>query len=89
MVAVIVLSCVLAVLLLVFLWFYRYSRTLAWGQSEARRTVLRMMFVIGLIFGVRYKEPRPEPPTIATPARDEGPPDPGVVLPRQEGSEAP
>ncbi|HEX6538465.1 MAG TPA: hypothetical protein VF155_04730 [Candidatus Dormibacteraeota bacterium] len=48
-----------------------------------------MMIVIGPIFGVRYKEPRPEPPTIATPARDEGPPDPGVVLPRQEGSEAP
>lgn len=86
MVAVIVLSGVFTVLVLVFLWFYHYSRTLAWGESEARRTALRIMIVIGPIFGVRYKEPRPEPPTIATPARDEEPPDPGVVLPKQKRS---
>lgn len=86
MVALIILSAVLTVLLLVFLRFYFYSRTPAWGESEARRTALRIMIVIGPIFGVRYTEPRPEPPTIATPARGEEPPVPGVVLPPEERS---
>jgi hypothetical protein len=84
MVAIIVLSVLLAFLLIVFLWFYLYSRTLAWGQSETRRAFLRMMVVIGPIFGVRYKEPRPEPPSIATPARDQEPPVTGLVLPPEE-----
>ena len=81
MVAILVLSAVLAILVIAFLWFYFYSRTLTWGQSETRQAFLRVMVVIGPMFGVRYKEPRPEPPTIATPAREEEPPVPGVVLP--------
>lgn len=81
MVAIVVLSAVFAILVIAFGWFFLYSRTLAWGESETRRAFLRVMIVIGPMFGVRYKEPRPEPPTIATPAREEEPPVPGVVLP--------
>lgn len=81
MVAIIVLSVVFAILVIAFLRFYFYSRTLSWGQSETRQAFLRVMVVIGPMFGVRYKEPRPEPPTIATPARQEEPPVAGVVLP--------
>lgn len=81
MVALVVMALVLGVLVAAFLWFYFYSRTLAWGQSETRRALLRTMVVIGPIFGMRYKEPRPEPPTIATPARDPEPAVPGVVVP--------
>lgn len=81
MVALVVMGTVLAVLVAAFLWFYFYSRTLAWGQSETRQAFLRVMVVIGPMFGVRYKEPRPEPPTIATPAKEEEPPVRGVLLP--------
>lgn len=81
MVAIIVLSAVFAILVIAFVWFFFYSRTLAWGESETRQAILRAMVVIGPMFGVRYKEPRPEPPTIATPAKEEDPPMPGVVLP--------
>lgn len=81
MVAIIVLSAVFAMLVIAFVWFFFYSRTLAWGESETRRAFLRAMVVIGPMFGVRYKEPRPEPPTIATPAKEAEPPVPGIVLP--------
>jgi hypothetical protein len=86
MVAVIVMASVLGVLVAAFAWFFFYSRTLAWGESETRRAVLRMMVVIGPIFGMRYREPRPEPPTIATPARDPEPPVPGVTVPSDDRS---
>ncbi|MBV8527094.1 MAG: hypothetical protein JOZ75_02130 [Candidatus Dormibacteraeota bacterium] len=81
MVAIVVLSAVFAILVIAFVWFFFYSRTLAWGESETRQAFLRVMVVIGPMFGVRYKEPRPEPPTIATPAKEEEPPLPGIVLP--------
>ena len=81
MVALVVMALVLALLVAAFLWFYLYSRTVAWGQSETRRAMLRMMVVIGPIFGMRYREPRPEPPTISTPARDPEPQVPGVTVP--------
>ena len=86
MVAIVVLSVVFALLVVAFLWFYLYSRTLAWGQSETRQAFLRVMVVIGPMFGVRYREPRPEPPTIATPAREQKPPVAGVVLPPEDRS---
>ena len=86
MVAIIVLSAVLALLVIAFLWFYFYSRTLSWGQSETRQAFLRVMVVIGPMFGVRYREPRPEPPTIATPAQEQKPPISGVVLPPEDPS---
>ena len=81
MTVVIVLAIVLAVLVIAFTWFYFYSRTLAWGESDTRKAVLRMLIVVGPIFGMHYKEPRPEPPTISTPAGDAKPVVPGLVVP--------
>jgi len=81
MLVIIVLAAVVGVMLAVFLWFYFYSRTLAWGHSETRQAVLRMLVVVGPIFGVHFAKPRPEPPTISTPGRDPEPVVPGVVLP--------
>jgi hypothetical protein len=78
---VIVLAIVLAVLVITFAWFYFYSRTLAWGESETRKAVLRMLIVVGPIFGMHYKEQRPEPPTISTPGGDAEPTVPGLVVP--------
>ena len=59
MTTVIVLAIVLAVMVIAFVWFYFYSRTLAWGESETRKAMLRMLIVVGPIFGMHYKEPRP------------------------------
>jgi len=81
MLIVIILSLVLVTMLLAFLWFYSYSRTPEWGDSETRKAVLRMLIVIGPIFGMHYRAPRPEPPTISAPGGDEEPAVPGLVLP--------
>ena len=81
MTTVIVLAIVLAVMIIAFAWFYFYSRTLAWGESETRKAVLRMLIVVGPIFGMHYKEPRAEPPTISTPGGDAKPAVPGLVVP--------
>src|SRR5205807_1044752 len=51
----------LVAMLIAFLWFYGYSRTPEWGDSETRKAVLRMLIVIGPIFGMHYRAPRPEP----------------------------
>ena len=72
--AIVVLSVVLAVMLIAFLWFYRYSRTVAWGDSETRKAFLRMLVVVGPIFGMRYREPHPEHPTISTPKQPDDAP---------------
>jgi len=80
-IAVIVMACILGVLLVAFLWFYFYSRTISWGESETRKAMLRMLVVVGPIFGMHYKPPRPEPPTISTPGPEDRPGIPGVVLP--------
>ena len=81
MTAIIVLAIVLVLMVITFLWFYFYSRTLAWGDSETRKAVLRMLIVVGPIFGMHYKEPRPEPPTISAPGGDTKPAVPGLVVP--------
>ena len=67
MTTIIVLSVVFALLLGAFLSFYWYSRTLAWGESETRKAMLRMLVVVGPIFGMHYDKPVPERPTIGTP----------------------
>ena len=81
MAALIALSAVLALMLGAFLWFYVYSRTPEWGDSETRKAVLRMLVVIGPVFGMHYKPPRPEPPTISAPGPDEPPAIPGIEAP--------
>ncbi len=78
MTAVVALSIVLAVLLVAFVSFFIHSRTLAWGNSETRKAVLRMLVVIGPYFGMHYRPPRPEVPTISTPAGDADPNLPAV-----------
>jgi hypothetical protein len=83
-IALIVMASVLGALLIAFLWFYLYSRTLAWGDSETRQAMLRMLVLIGPIFGMHYRKPRPEPPTISTPAGDREPAVPGVIVPPEE-----
>ena len=90
MTTLIVMAVILAVLIVAFLWFYIYSRTLAWGESETRRAVLRVLVMVGPIFGMHYKPPRPEPPTISTPANDDAPAVRGLVVPPEdEGGGAP
>ena len=85
MIALVVMASVFGVLLIAFLWFYFYSRTLAWGESETRQAVLRMLVVVGPIFGWHYRRPRPEPPTISAPEGDTKPVVPGVILPPEDG----
>lgn len=71
MIGVIVLSGVVVAMIVVFAWFYFYSRTLAWGQSDTRKALLNMMVVIGPIFGSHYRREPPEPPSISAPGTDE------------------
>lgn len=89
MTAVIIVSVVLAVLVGAFVWFYFYSRTLAWGESETRKAMLRTLMVVGPIFGMHYKEARPEVPTISTPGGEEEPAVPGLVVPPADDASKP
>jgi len=84
--AVIVLSVVLGLMVIGFLVFYFYSRTLAWGDSETRKAMLNLLIVVGPIFGMHYREPRPEPPTIATPG-DSGEEAADVMMPPRKPSQ--
>ena len=71
MIGVIVLSAVIVVMILVFAWFYFYSRTPAWGQSDTRKALLNVMVFVGPIFGSHYRREPPEPPSISAPAGDD------------------
>jgi drug/metabolite transporter (DMT)-like permease len=84
LIGVIVLSAVVVVMLGVFLWFYLYSRTPAWGQSDTRKAMLNMMIVVGPIFGMHYKKEPPEPTSISAPAQDDEDDKPAVIMPPSE-----
>ena len=84
MIGVIVLSAVVVAMLVVFFWFYLYSRTPAWGQSDTRKAMLNMMIVVGPIFGMHYKKEPPEPTSISAPAQDDDEDKPAVILPPSE-----
>jgi len=71
MTAVVILSVVLALLVAGFVAFFLYSRTLAWGESEVRKSALRTLMIVGPIFGMHYKAPRPVPPAVTTPGGEE------------------
>jgi len=60
--------------------------TLAWGDSETRKAMLNLLIVVGPIFGMHYREPRPEPPTIATPG-DSGEEAADVMMPPRKPSQ--
>lgn len=71
MIGYIVISAVLVVMIAVFVWFYIYSRTPAWGQSDTRKALLNMMIVVGPIFGNHYRREPPEIPSVSAPAPDD------------------
>ena len=85
MTGIIVLSAVLVVLLIGFVWFYVYSRTLAWGESDTRKALLNMMIVVGPIFGMHYKKDPPEPTSISAPRSDDEPDGPALIVPPGPG----
>ena len=82
MTGIIVLSAVLVVLLVAFLWFYMYSRTLAWGESDTRKALLNMMIVVGPIFGMHYRKDPPEPTSISAPRSEDESDGPALIGPR-------
>ncbi len=71
--ALIVLGVILVALVVAFALFYRHSRTPEWGDSEFRKSMLGMMVAIAPLWGMRYKEPHHELPTLSTPAAAPGP----------------
>ena len=73
MLTLVVMAGVLAVLVAGFIAFYLHSRTPEWGESEVRKSVLRMLVVIGPLWGMRYQEPRPALPAVTTPGVDREP----------------
>jgi hypothetical protein len=81
LIGVIVLSAVVVAMLVVFFWFYMYSRTPAWGQSDTRKAMLNMMIVVGPIFGMHYRKEPPEPTSISAPAKDDEEDGPAVIVP--------
>jgi hypothetical protein len=81
LIGVIVLSAVVVVMLVVFLWFYLYSRTPAWGQSETRKAMLNMMIAVGPLFGMHYRRDPPEPTSISAPGGDDDHDGPALIVP--------
>jgi hypothetical protein len=77
--ALIVLGAVLVALLVAFVLFYRHSRTPEWGDSEFRKSMLGMMLAIAPFWGMHYKEPHHELPTVSEPGVEKEP------LPVHEG----
>ena len=69
----IVLTAVLAVLVLAFIAFYRYSRTPEWGDSDVRKAALELLMSIGPLWGMHFKAPRPELPIATAPGIDPEP----------------
>lgn len=81
MIGVIVLSAVIVAMLVGFFWFYLYSRTPAWGQSDTRKAMLNMMIVVGPIFGMHYRKEPPEPTSISAPGADKDEDGPALIVP--------
>jgi hypothetical protein len=82
--AVIIMASILGVIVVGFVGFYLHSRTLEWGESEVRKSVLRMLVVIGPLWGMRYREPHHDIPTVTAPKGD-GDPGPSSVGLRPPG----
>jgi len=81
LIGVLVLSAVILVMIVIFGWFYFYSRTPAWGQSDTRKALLNMMVVVGPIFGQHYRREPPEIPSISAPGPDEEEAPPARISP--------
>jgi hypothetical protein len=65
-----VLYALLAALVGGFVAFYLYSRTPAWRSSETRMATMRLMVIIGPMFGMHFKKPPPDRPAVMTPGPD-------------------
>ena len=72
-IALIVLGAILLALVVAFILFYRHSRTPEWGDSEFRKSMLGMMVAIAPLWGMRYKEPHHELPTVSAPGSEQDP----------------
>jgi hypothetical protein len=83
--AVLVLSAVIVVMIAIFVWFYFYSRTLAWGQSDTRKALLNVMIVVGPIFGSHYRREPPEVPSVSAPGPDDADDQPARISPSAPG----
>ncbi len=63
-VAAAVFAGVFLVLLGAFVAFYLYSRTPAWRTSETRMATMRLLVIIGPMFGARFDNPPPDRPAV-------------------------
>jgi hypothetical protein len=81
LIGILVLSAVIVVMIVIFAWFYFYSRTPAWGQSDTRKALLDMIVVVGPIFGQHYRREPPEIPSISAPGADDGDEPPARISP--------
>jgi hypothetical protein len=81
LIGVLVVSAVVVVMIAVFAWFYFYSRTLAWGQSDTRKALLNLMVVVGPIFGNHYRREPPEVPSVSAPGPDDDDDRPARISP--------
>jgi hypothetical protein len=59
-----VMVAILAALCAGFLLFHRYSRTPAWRDSETRMAMMRLLVIIGPMFGMRFDRPPPDRPAV-------------------------
>ncbi len=71
MTTVIIMASILAVVVAAFVTFYLHSQTPEWGDSEVRKSVLRVLVIIGPLWGMRYREPHHEIPAVTTPKGDD------------------
>ncbi len=71
MIVLIVLGAILLALVVAFIAFYRHSRTPEWGDSDFRKSMLGMMVAIAPLWGMRYKEPHHELPTVSAPGAEQ------------------
>jgi hypothetical protein len=82
-IATIILVAILAAMVAAFIAFYRYSRTPEWGDSDIRKAALELLVSIGPFWGMHFKAPRPELPTVITPGVD---PEPLPIWSEDEGT---
>jgi len=55
---------ILAAMMAGFVVFYLYSRTPAWRSSETRMATMRLLVIIGPLFGMRFDRPPPDRPAV-------------------------
>jgi hypothetical protein len=80
-----VLAGVFIALLAAFVAFYLYSRTPAWRTSETRMATMRLLVIIGPMFGARFENPPPDRPAVTGPPGPDEKEDP--LAPRISDSE--